>query len=56
VLEFSVQNGRVGRILLDDKASTLKEAVVVDAIKRSLLAWQPAPGVTGTVKVVLRLR
>jgi len=55
VLEFSVQNGRVGRILLDDKASTLKEAVVVDAIKRSLLAWQPAPGVTGTVKVVLRL-
>jgi Ca-activated chloride channel family protein len=56
VLEFSVQNGRVGRILLDDKASTLKEAVVVDAIKRSLQAWQPAPGVAGTVKVVLRLR
>nr|WP_290221925.1 VIT domain-containing protein [Trichocoleus desertorum] len=56
VLEFSVQNGRVGRILLDDQASTLKEAAVVDVIKRSLLAWQPAPGVTGTVKVVLRLR
>ncbi|MBW4489577.1 MAG: after-VIT domain-containing protein [Trichocoleus desertorum ATA4-8-CV12] len=56
VLEFSVQSGRVGRILLDDQASTLKEAAVVDVIKRSLLTWQPASGVTGTVKVVLRLR
>lgn len=56
VLEFSVQNGRVGRILLDDKASTLKEATVVDAIKRSLQAWQPPQGVTGKVKLVLRLR
>lgn len=56
VLEFSMQNGRVGRILLDDQASTLKEAAVVDVLKRSLLAWQPASGVTGTVKVVLRLR
>ncbi|HEY9861702.1 MAG TPA: after-VIT domain-containing protein [Candidatus Obscuribacterales bacterium] len=56
VLEFSVQNGRVGRILLDDKASTLKEAAVVDVIKRSLQAWLPPQGVTGTVRVTLRLR
>ncbi|MBD1861705.1 MULTISPECIES: VIT domain-containing protein [Trichocoleus] len=56
VLEFSVQNGRVGRILLDDKTSTLKEAAVVDVIKRSLQGWQPSQGVTGKVRVTLRLR
>ncbi|MBD2124197.1 VIT domain-containing protein [Trichocoleus sp. FACHB-262] len=56
VLEFSVQNGRVGRILLDDKTSTLKEAVVVNVIKRSLQGWQPSQGVTGKVRVTLRLR
>ncbi|MEH2243611.1 after-VIT domain-containing protein [Nostoc sp.] len=33
VFEFTVNKGRVGQIILDEKASTLKDAVVVEKIK-----------------------
>ncbi|WP_445636071.1 Trypsin [Nostoc sp. DSM 114161] len=54
VFEFTVKNGRVGGIMLDEQASTQKDAAVVENIKRSLLLWI-VPTST-TAKVVLTLR
>lgn len=58
VLELSLQNGRVRRVILDDKASTVKEQNVVDAIRRSLLTWQaPSPSsINSTIRLRLRIR
>ncbi|MCC5609436.1 after-VIT domain-containing protein [Nostoc sp. CHAB 5834] len=54
VFEFSVNKGRVGGIVLDEKVSTLKDAVVVEKIKRSLLLWRVPPSTTGIV-LILRI-
>ncbi|WP_461922974.1 after-VIT domain-containing protein [Nostoc sp.] len=40
VFEFTINRSRVGRVVLDEKASTLKDPVVVEKIKRSLLLWR----------------
>lgn len=56
VLEFPVQKGHIRRIVLDEKASTLKEATVIDLIKRSLLTWQVPQSVTGTVTLTLKIQ
>ncbi|MCL1462838.1 Hsp70 family protein [Argonema galeatum] len=55
VFEFTVGKGRVGRIMLDEEASILKEALVVDGIKRSLTTWLPPQSEEGTVRVTLRI-
>lgn len=55
VFEFSVQRGRVKRIVLDEKASTLKDAALIEQIKRSLLSWQVPESATGTVRLTLRI-
>lgn len=54
VFEFTVNKGRVGRVVLDEKASTLKNAVVVEKIKRSLLVWI-LPSTTGKLILILRI-
>ncbi|MEH2014426.1 VIT domain-containing protein [Nostoc sp.] len=54
VFEFTVKKGRVGRVVLDEKASTLKNAVVVEKIKRSLLVWI-LPSTTGKLILILRI-
>jgi Ca-activated chloride channel family protein len=56
VLELSLQNGRVRRIILDDKASTVKEQKVIDEIRRSLLTWQAPPSINNTIRLRLRIR
>ncbi|HEY9851755.1 MAG TPA: VIT domain-containing protein [Leptolyngbyaceae cyanobacterium] len=56
VLELSLQNGRVRRVVLDDQASTVKEQNVVDAIRRSLLTWQAPPSINNTIRLRLRIR
>ncbi|WP_375510773.1 VIT domain-containing protein [uncultured Nostoc sp.] len=55
VFEFTVNKGRVGGIVLDEKASTLKDAVVVEKIKRSLLLWRVPPSTTGKLVLILRI-
>jgi Ca-activated chloride channel family protein len=55
VLELPVQNGRVGRIVLDDEASTLDAPELLDPIKRVLLSWKVPSGVAGTVRITLRI-
>lgn len=56
VFEFTVGKRRVGRIMLDEEASTLKEATVVEMIKRSLTTWSVPPSATGTVRLTLRIQ
>ncbi|MEH2320094.1 after-VIT domain-containing protein [Nostoc sp.] len=55
VFEFTVKKGRVKRVVLDEKASTLKDAVVVEKIKRSLLLWRVPPSTTGKVILTLHI-
>ncbi|MEH2443585.1 VIT domain-containing protein [Nostoc sp.] len=56
VFEFSVNKGRVGQVLLDEKASTVKDAVVVEKIKRSLLLWRVPSSTTGKVILTLHVQ
>lgn len=56
VLELVLQNGRVRRIILDDKASTVKDQKVVDNIRRSLLTWQAPQSINNTIRLRLRIR
>ncbi|MEH2409745.1 after-VIT domain-containing protein [Nostoc sp.] len=55
VFEFTLNKGRVGRVVLDEKASTLKDAIVVEKIKRSLLLWRVPPSTTGKVILTLHI-
>ncbi|HEY9707848.1 MAG TPA: after-VIT domain-containing protein, partial [Oculatellaceae cyanobacterium] len=56
VFEFSVSKGRVGRIMLDEDASTLKESQVIELIKRSLASWQVPQSVAGNVRLTLLIQ
>ncbi|BAY75764.1 hypothetical protein NIES25_22110 [Nostoc linckia NIES-25] len=55
VFEFTVKNGRVGGIMLDEEASTQKDAAVVEKIKRSLLLWIVLTSTTAKVVLTLRI-
>ncbi|MFN6461349.1 MAG: after-VIT domain-containing protein [Nostoc sp. DedVER02] len=55
VFEFTVNKGRVAGIMLDEEASTQKDAVVVEEIKRSLLLWRVPPSTTGKLVLILRI-
>ncbi|WP_335036416.1 after-VIT domain-containing protein [Nostoc sp.] len=44
-----------GRVVLDEKTFTLKDEVVVEKIKRSLLVWRVPPSTTGKVVLTLRI-
>ncbi len=56
VFEFPVRKGRVVRVVLDEDASTLKAAAVIDLIKRSLTTWRVPQSATGTVRLTLRIQ
>ncbi|MFN6526964.1 VIT domain-containing protein [Nostoc sp. ChiSLP03a] len=55
VFEFTVNKGRVERVVLDEETSTLKDPVVVETIKRSLLLWRVSSSTTGKVILTLHL-
>jgi Ca-activated chloride channel family protein len=55
VLEFPVKNGRVGRIILDDKASTLQDMTVINQIKQALAGWSAPSSVAGNIRLKLRV-
>lgn len=56
VFDFVVGKGRVGRVMLDEEASTLKELAVIERIKRSLISWRVPQSATGTVRLTLRIQ
>ncbi|MDZ7968341.1 MAG: VIT domain-containing protein [Nostoc sp. DedSLP03] len=55
VFEFTVNKGRVERVVLDEQTSTLKDPLVVEKIKRSLLLWRVSSSTTGKVILTLHL-
>ncbi|MCL1467868.1 VIT domain-containing protein [Argonema galeatum] len=55
VLELSIKNGRIQRIVLDDKASTVKDRDVIDEIKRSIVSWQAPSSINSTIRLRLRI-
>lgn len=55
VLEFPIKDKRVGRIILDDQVSTLRDSTVVDLIKRSLVTWMVTESVNGNIRLKLRI-
>ncbi|MFB2933882.1 VIT domain-containing protein [Aerosakkonemataceae cyanobacterium BLCC-F154] len=56
ILELSLQNGRVRRIILDDLASTVQEQKAIEQIRRSLLTWQAPASINNTIRLRLRIR
>jgi len=56
VFEFTVSQGRVENLVLDEQASILTDIVViVDQIKRSLLAWVAPATADGQVRIVIHI-
>jgi len=56
VFEFTVRQGRVQNLVLDEQASILTDIVViVEQIKRSLLAWVAPPTADGQVRIVIHI-
>ncbi|NJL22500.1 MAG: after-VIT domain-containing protein [Leptolyngbyaceae cyanobacterium SM1_3_5] len=55
VFEFQVKDRRLIQLVLDEQASTLTEAIVIDALRRSLLAWR-ASATADTVRLVLQIQ
>lgn len=55
VLDFPIKDQRVGRIILDDQVSTLKDSTVLDLIKRSLVTWTVTESVNGNIRLKLRI-
>jgi len=56
VFEFNVEQGRVKQLVLDEDASILTDiTVVVEEIKRSLLAWAVPIAAKGQVRLVIRI-
>lgn len=45
----------LGRVVLDEKAYTIKYEVVVEKIKRSLLVWRVSPSTTGKAILTLQI-
>lgn len=56
VFEFTVNKGRVGRIMLDEEVSTLTDNAVVEVITRSLITWKPALSASGKVRLTLHIQ
>ncbi len=55
IVNFTITNGRVGKILVDDRATTCNDPEAIDRLKRSLLLWHPTSSLSATVKLTARL-
>ncbi|MEG4916008.1 VIT domain-containing protein [Microcoleus sp. B7-D4] len=55
VWKLLVQDGRVARLAIDTKTSTLQATDAVEALNRALSSWQPPAGFKGTVRLKLRI-
>jgi Ca-activated chloride channel family protein len=60
--EMIIDQGNVQRAIFDDIDSNLdldnniKQAMIIDKIRRSLLTWQPSNPVSGKLKITLELK
>jgi Ca-activated chloride channel homolog len=55
VLEFSVNNGRLSNIVLDDRTSSLQDRGLYAQVRRSLLNWAAPRSANGKARLVLRV-
>ncbi|MEG3968767.1 VIT domain-containing protein [Microcoleus sp. T2B6] len=55
VWKLLVQDGRVARLAIDTKTSTLQATDAVEDLKRALSSWQPPAGFKGTLRLKLRI-
>jgi Ca-activated chloride channel family protein len=53
VLEFTIKNGRIDRIILDDRNSTITDRATIEAIKQALLRWNVPSNASGKAKLTL---
>jgi Ca-activated chloride channel family protein len=56
VFEFHVRQGRVRQVVLNEQASSVRDQIVTDAIRRSLLVWRPPQSAIGTVHLLVRIQ
>jgi len=56
VFEFSVSQGRVRQVVLDEQASSLKEQTVMEAIRLKLITWRSPQTINTTVILTLRIQ
>jgi Ca-activated chloride channel family protein len=56
VFEFTVKQGRVLNVVLDEQTSTLQDVDVIQVIKRSLLAWLVPRSLSGHVVLTLQVQ
>jgi Ca-activated chloride channel family protein len=54
VFELKINKGRVKQVILDEESSTIKEAKIIELIRRSLLTWKPVQ--TDPITVILTLK
>ncbi len=55
VLEFSVKNGRISSIVLDDKVSTFQDKAAIAQLRQSLLGWVPPRSAQGNGRLILKV-
>lgn len=56
VFEFTIKQGRVLNVVLDEQTSTLQDVEVIHEIKRSLLAWAVPRSSSGQVVLTLQVQ
>ncbi|HBK23672.1 MAG TPA: hypothetical protein DDZ60_14560 [Planktothrix sp. UBA10369] len=54
VFELKIHKKRVKQVMLDEEASTIQDAKIIELIRRSLLTWKPVQ--TNPITVVLTLK
>ncbi|MBK4728939.1 after-VIT domain-containing protein [Oxynema sp. CENA135] len=55
VWELKVENGRVVRVIFDDRASALPDRLAITSLRRSLSRWVVPNGFSGDVRLKLRV-
>jgi Ca-activated chloride channel homolog len=56
VWEIVVRQGRVVRVMLDDRASTLTDQPAINLIRQTLQRWQPPQSLSGTLRIKLQVQ
>lgn len=56
VFELQIHQGRVRQVVLDEQASSIPDATVIAALRRSLLIWRLSDRFTGSVQLVIRVQ
>ncbi len=56
VFEFYISKSRVQQVTLNEKASSVKDQTVIEAIRRSLLTWHPPQSTVDQVRLVIGIQ